>query len=116
MADGDELHIRIVQTENFAKTTVAQQLAECYDRACWTIIFLLYSLSPFTVLWTPPLLALRTVRLLRYLLHALPSPLLYYIRVHQYLLMRTLRAPFMPVFPRRYRMYHCTFGARLPTP
>ena len=28
MADGDELHIRIVQTENLAKTTVAQQLAE----------------------------------------------------------------------------------------
>ena len=53
--------------------------------------------------------ALRTVRLLSYLLHALPSPLLYYIRVHQYLLMRTLCAPFVPVFPHRYLMYHGTF-------
>ena len=42
----------------------------CYDRASRTIIFLLCSLS----------LALRTVRLLSYLLHALPSPLLYHIR------------------------------------
>ena len=78
----------------------------CYDRASRTIIFLPYSLS----------LALRTTRLLSYLLHALPSPLLYYIRVHQYLLMCTLCAPFMPAFPRRYLMYHCTFCARFPTP
>jgi hypothetical protein len=28
MDDGDELHIRIIRTERFAKTTVAQQLAE----------------------------------------------------------------------------------------
>ena len=42
--------------------------------------------------------ALRTVRLLSYLLHALPSPLLYYIRVHQYLLMCTLCAPFVSYF------------------
>ena len=69
------------------------------------LFFLLYSLS----------LTLRTVRLLSYLLHALPSPLLYYIRVHQYLLMCTLCAPFMPVFPHRYLMYHCTLHARFPT-
>ena len=55
-----------------------------------------------TLSWTYPLIprlgqdALRTVRLLPYLLHALPSPLLYYLRVHQYLLMRTLCAPFVP--------------------
>ena len=60
---------------------------------------------------TDPSFALRTVRLLSYLLHALPSPLLNYIRVHQYLLMCTLCAPFMPVFPHRYLMYHCTFCA-----
>ena len=54
-------------------------------------------------------LALRTVCLLSYLLHALPLPLLYYIRVHQYLLMCTICAPFTPVFPHRYLMYHCTF-------
>ena len=64
---------------------------------------------------SPPL-ALWTVRLLSYLLHALPSLLLYYMRVHQYLLMCTLCAPFMPVFPHRYLMYHCTFCARFPTP
>ena len=70
---------------------------------------LFFSSSPFS-------LALRTVRLLSYLLHALPSPLLNYIRVHQYPLMCTLCAPFMPVFPHRYLMYHCTFCARFPTP
>ena len=59
---------------------------------------------------------LRTVRLPSYLLHALPSPLLYYIRAHQYLLMCTLCAPFMPAFPHRYLMYHCTLCACLPTP
>ena len=41
--------------------------------------------------------ALRTVHLLPYLLHALPLPLLYYLRVHQYLLMCTLCAPFVPL-------------------
>ena len=70
------------------------------------LFFPLYSLS----------LALRTMRFLSYLLHALPSPLLYYIRVHQYLLMCTFCAPFMPVFPHCYLMYHCTFCARFPTP
>ena len=60
--------------------------------------------------------ALRTVHPLPYLLHALPSPLLYYLRMHQYLLMRTLGAPFVPVSPHRCLMYHCTFCARLLTP
>ena len=65
--------------------------------------------------WTSPLIprlgqdALRTVHLLPYLLHALPSPLLYYLRVHQYLLMRTFCAPFVPVSPHCHLMYHCTF-------
>ena len=49
-----------------------------------------------------------------YLLHALPSPLRYYIRVHQYLLMCTLCALFMTASPHRYLMYHCTFCARFP--
>ena len=77
----------------------------CYDCASRTIIFLLYSLS----------LALWTVRLLPYLLHALPSPLPYHICVHQYLLMCTLCARFMTASPHRYLMYHCTFCARFPT-
>ena len=68
-------------------------------------------LSPFTVLRIPPLpRGLRT--LLSYLLHALPPPLLYYIRAHQYLLMCTLCAPFMPVLssPLPYVSLHplCT--------
>ena len=70
---------------------------------------LFFSSIPFS-------LALWTVRPLSYLLHALPSPLPYYICVHQYLLMCTLCAPFMPVVPHRYLMYHCTFCARSPTP
>ena len=70
------------------------------------LFFLLYSLS----------LALRTMRLPSYLLHALSLPLLYYIRVHQYLPMCTFCAPFVPVFPHHYLMYHCTFCARFPTP
>ena len=53
--------------------------------------------------------ALRTVHLLPYLLHALPLPLLYHLRVHQYLLMCTLCAPFVPASPHCYLMYHCTF-------
>ena len=48
-----------------------------------------------------------------YLLHALPSPLPHHLRVHQYLLMHDLCAPFVPVSPCRYLIYHCTIGARL---
>ena len=48
-------------------------------------------------------------------LHALPSPLRYHICVHQYLLMCTLCALFVPASPHRYLMYHCTFCARFPT-
>ena len=59
---------------------------------------------------------LRTPSPLPYLLHALLSPLLYYIRVYQYLLMRALCAPSMPVHPHRCLMYHCTFCARFLTP
>ena len=46
-----------------------------------------------------------------YLLHALPSPLLYHLRVHQYLLMHDLCAPFVPTSPHHYLMYHCTINA-----
>ena len=86
----------------------------CYDCASRTIIFL-YSISLSLHCGLPPF-TLRTMRLPSYLLHALPSPLLYHIRAHQYLLMSTLCAPFMPAFPRRYLMYHCTLGACLPSP
>ena len=78
-------------------------------------LFLLYSLIPFTVLRTPPP-PWRTEHPLSYLLHALPSLSLYYIHAHQYLLMRTLCAPFGPVFPPRYLMYHRTRCVRFPTP
>ena len=61
--------------------------------------------------------ALRSVRLPNpYLLHTLPSPLLYYLCVHQYLLMCTLCALFMPASPHRCRMYHRTFCARFLAP
>ena len=60
--------------------------------------------------------ALRTVRSLPYLLHALPLLLLYYLRVHQYLLMCTICAPVVPASPHCYHMYHCTFCARFLTP
>ena len=57
--------------------------------------------------------ALRTAHsLFPYLLHALPSPLLYHLCVHQYLLMHDLCAPLVPASPHRYLMYHCTIGAR----
>ena len=111
---------------------------ECYDRASWTIIFFpsipfpflpyhcttdtLPSLLVIALSWIHSLLprlgqdALRTVRFLPYLLHALPSPLLYYLRVHQYLLMCTLHAPPMPAPPHCSHMYHCTICARYQTP
>jgi hypothetical protein len=110
----------------------------CYDRMSWTIIFLLSippsfpssyctmdtlpSLLVIVLSWTYlpiPRLgqdALRTVRFLPYLLHALPSPLLYYLCVHQYLLMCTLHAPPMPTPPHCYLMYHCTVCAHYQTP
>ena len=50
------------------------------------LLFFSYSLS----------LALRTAHLFPYLLHALPSPLLYNIHAHQYLLMCALHAPPTP--------------------
>ena len=60
--------------------------------------------------------ALRTVRFSPYLLHVLSPPLLYHLCVHQYLLMCTLRALFMPTSPHRCLMYHCTLCARFLTP
>ena len=67
---------------------------------------LYYRHSPFTQCHAdcaPPLLP--------YLLHALPSPLLYHLHMHQYLLMCTLCAPFVPASPHCHLMYHCTFCA-----
>ena len=60
--------------------------------------------------------ALQTVRFAPYLLHDLSPPLLYHLGVHQYLLMCTLRALFMPASPRHCLMYHCTLCARFLTP
>ena len=110
----------------------------CYDCASWTIIFFhLLSPPPFpsyctmdtlpsllviALSWTYLLIprlgqdALRTVHPSPYLLHALPSPLLYYLHMHQYLLMRTLCTPFVPVSPHCCLMYHCTFCACFLTP
>ena len=51
-----------------------------------------------------------------YLLHALPLLSLYYLRMHQCLLMCTFRAPLMPTFPHGCLMYHCTVGACYQTP
>ena len=49
-----------------------------------------------------------------YLLHASPSPLLYHLCMHQYLLIHDLCAPFVPTSPHCYLMYHCTIGACFP--
>ena len=108
-------------TKASAKVTKFGSKALCYDRASWAIIFfpsIPFSLFPYHCT-TDTLLsllvrqdALRTVRFLPYLLHALPSPILYYLRVHQCLLMRTLHAPPMPAPPHCYLMYHRTVGAR----
>ena len=72
----------------------------------------------WTYLLTPRLGqdALRTVHPLPYLLHAIPSPLLYHLRMHQCLLMCTVRTPPMPAPPHCYLMYHCTVHARYQTP
>ena len=46
-----------------------------------------------------------------YLLHASPSPLLYCLCAHQYLLIHDDCTPFVPASPHHYLMYHCTIGA-----
>ena len=80
------------------------------------------SLLVIALSWTYPLIprlgqdALWTVCPFPYLLHALPSPLLYYLHVHQYLLMCTLCAPPMPAPSHCCLMYHCTVCARYWTP
>ena len=83
-----------------------------------TFLSLLVIALSWTYLLTPRLGqdALRTVRLLPYLLHALSSLLLYPLRVHQYLLMCTLCVPFAPVPPHHCLMYHGTFCAHFLTP
>ena len=100
---------------------------DCYDRASWTIIFLsllsyycttdtLPSLLVTVLSWTYSLIprlgqdASRTVHLLPYLLHVLPLPLLYHLRMHQYLLMCTLRALPMPTSPHCCLMCHGSKG------
>ena len=112
--------------------------SQCYDRASWTIIFLpsiSLPLLPYccttdillssldTVLsWTYspiPRLGqdtLWTMHLLPYLLHALPSPLLYHLRAHQYLLMCTLCTPPTTLSPHCCLMYHRTVCAPYPAP
>ena len=79
-------------------------------------LLLVIALS-WTYLLTPRLGqdALRTVRSSPYLLHALPSLLLYYLCVHQCLLMCTFRAPPMPASPHCCLMYHCTICAHYRT-
>ena len=78
------------------------------------------SSSLFTVLWILSLCSslclMDCVPPLPYRLHTLPSPLLYHLRVHQYLLMCTLGAPSVPASPHRCLMYHCTVCARFPAP
>ena len=83
-----------------------------------TFLLLLVIALSWTYLLTPRLGqdALQTACLLPYLLHALPSPLLYHLRVHRYLLMCTLCAPFVPVSPHCCLMYHCTSCACFLTP
>ena len=91
----------------------------CYDRASWTIIFsFTYSPPPLycaTDTFPPLLAALQTVRLLPYLLHALPSPLPYDLHTHQYPLMGTLCALFVHASPHCYLMYHRTSCAHFLT-
>ena len=89
---------------------------------CYCTMDTLPSLLVIALSWTYLLIprlgqdALRTVHALPYLLHALPPPLRCYLRAHQYLLMRTLRAPPMPVHPHCCLMYHHTISARFTTP
>ena len=76
------------------------------------LFFSLLSIPPSPTVLTLSLSldALQTVPLLLpYLLHALPSLLLSHLHVHQYLLMCTLHAPFVPTSPHCHLMYHCTF-------
>ena len=86
----------------------------CYDHTPWTTIFLPSIYSPFpycTIDILPSLDAFVDCAplLLPYLLHALPSPLPYYLCMHQHLLMCTPCAPFVPTSPHGHLMYHCTF-------
>ena len=86
------------------------------------LLFFFHLLSPplpSTVRWTSSLrlFALGTVPCFPLSIkHALPSPLLYYLRVHQCPLMCTLCAPVVPASPRRCPMYHRTFCAHFRTP
>ena len=83
-----------------------------------TPLSLLVIALSWTYLLTPRLGqdALRTVRLPP--IYYMPYPHSYCtpLRVHQYLLMCTLRAPFVPVPPHHCLMYHCTFCAQFLTP
>ena len=72
---------------------------------------LFFTLPPFSPLCRGCFPYELCTSLFPYLLHALPSLLLYHLRVHQYLLMHNLYAPFVPASPRRYLMYHCTDSA-----
>ena len=81
----------------------------CYDHASRTIIFLLYSLSLAlrTIAdYAPSLLSITCLTLALTVLHtraSVPADVHPLCTVHAR-------------FPHRYLMYHCTFGARFPTP
>ena len=115
-----DMSLSIVQDNGDKKVSMDESRVQdmkgkqCYDRASWTVIFSF----PLSLYYGHPPFAhdLQTMRLLSYLLHALPSPSLYYLRVHQYLLMCTLCAPPMPVPPHFCLMYHGTVCACYWTP
>ena len=129
------LVVRFLPTSGHAMSLVLT-IEACYDRASWTIIFFPSILSLLyhgpTYLFAPcnsleldlPSDTKARTRCLvdcvlsppPYLLHALPSLLLYYLCMHQYLLMCTLHAPPMPIPPHCCLMYHCTICAHYRTP
>ena len=80
-----------------------------------TLPSLLVNALSWTYLLTPRQRqdALRTVRPSPYLLHASPSPPLYYLRVHQYLLMCTLCARISSPLPYVSLHLLCTLPGRL---
>ena len=105
----------------------------CYDRASWTLFFFHLSLlfpyllyhghSPFAPCQRLELdLPSNTKTETRCLADCalLPLSITRLIPTFAELLMRASvpadAHPFMPTFPHRYLMYHCTLCARLPTP
>ena len=73
-----------------------------------------FLLTHFPLHFSPPLFTFITA--LCYLLHAFPSHLLYYLCMHQYLLICALYAPFVPTSSHLCLMYHCTIYPCPPVP